>query len=85
LLTARRRLLVDIKAALKSCKSYRSFSELIAKNVEIRKEIDNYHSALDDISDADWLEELSNGIFEKFEECMELLHVVETRYVVLPS
>ena len=79
LLTTRRQLLVKIKSlkqALKFCKTYNNFSELMTKTVGLCESYDKYKRALNDIDDDEWLTEITDGIFDKYEECMKLLSEV---------
>ena len=86
LLTTRRQLLVKIKSlkqALKFCKTYNNFSELITKTVGLCESYDKYKKALNDINDDEWLMELTDGIFDKYEECMKLFSDVESRFATV--
>ena len=83
LLTTRRQLLVKIKSlkqALKFYKTYNKFSELMNKTVGLCDSYDKYKRALNDIDNDEWLIELSDGIFDKYEECMKLFSDVESRF-----
>ena len=65
LLTTRRQLLVKIKSlkqALKFCKTYNNFSELMTKTVGLCESYDKYKRTLNDIDDDEWLIELTDGI-----------------------
>ena len=86
LLTTRRQLLVKIKSlkkALKFCKTCNNFSELMTKTVGLCESYDKYKKALNDIDDDKWLTELTDGIFDKYEECMKLFSDVESRFATV--
>ena len=86
LLTTRHQLLVKIKSlkqALKFCKTYNNFSELMTKTVGLCESYDKYKRALNDIDDDEWLTELTDGIFDKYEECMKLFSEVESRFATV--
>ena len=44
---------------------------------------DKYKRALNDIDDDEWLTELTDGIFDKYEECMKLFSEVESRFAAV--
>ena len=82
----RRQLLVKIKSlkqALKFCKIYNNFSESMTKTVGLCESYDKYKRALNDIDDDEWLMELTDGIFDKYEECMKLFSDVESRFATV--
>ena len=69
LLTTRRQLLVKIKSlkqALKFCKTYNNFSELMTKIVGLCESYYKYKRALNDIDDDELLIELTDSIFDKY-------------------
>ena len=44
---------------------------------------DKYKRALNDIDDDEWLTELTDGIFDQYEECMKLFSEVESRFAAV--
>ena len=88
MLTVRRRLLVDIKSlnnALKSCCNYQKLSEQISKCNDLRLAYSKFRESLDDITDPEWICELTDGICNKFNKCMDLFDKLEREYLVEAS
>ena len=88
MLTERRRLLVDIKSlnnALKSCCNYQKLSEQISKCVDLRLAYSKFLELLDDITDPEWICELTDGVCDKFNKCMDLFDKLESEYLVEAS
>ena len=55
----------------------------MTKTVGLCESYDNYKKALNDINDDEWLTELTDGIFDKYEECMKLFSDVESRFATV--
>ena len=88
MLTVRRRLLVDIKSlnnALKSCCNYQKLSEQISKCVDLRLAYSKFRESLDDITDPEWICELTDGVCDEFNKCMDLFDKLESEYLVEAS
>ena len=89
MLTVRKRLLVfDIKSlnnALKSCYNHQKLSEQISKCVDLRLAYSKFRESLDDITDPVWICELTDGVCDKFDKCMDLFDKLESEYLVEAS
>ena len=74
MLTVRKRLL-----------DYQKLSEQISKCVDLRLAYSKFRESLDNITDPEWICELTDGVCDKFNKCMDLFDKLESEYLVEAS
>ena len=55
----------------------------MTKTIGLCESYDKHKRALNDIDDDEWLIQLTDGIFDKYEECMKLSSDVESRFATV--
>ena len=83
LLTTKRLLVLDMKAlssSLKKCKSKEEFCKITPKFDEISASYNDFRKALDEVTDIEFVAELSDHVADLFEESSNLHDICKQRY-----